>query len=817
MAEIATAYVQLIPSFKGMSASFDEWSRETSRKSKETQEKQQQQYAKGFGETFRNIAKLGGQTFKTVGKIGLGAISAVTTAVGVMAVKGGFSRALAIDTARAKMKGLGWDTQKISKVMENATSAVKGTAFGLDEASTVASMFGASGIKAGSEMEKSLKAVANVAAASGRSMTDIGTIFSSIQARGKLMGDDMLQLTSSGVPVLQLLADKLGTTKEAVSEMVSKGQIDFATFSDAMREGLGESATAMGNTVGGAFRNVKAALSRVGQQFASPITDNLTPLLLALQPLIDVVGERLSGFATNLGNKIGDGLSSAAERVGSFTAFLSNLKLPKIEFGKIFAGLGPAIGAAVGHLGGFLQTLPRLGRLFGGLTGPVGAVIGGFVSMYTQSEPFRQGISALIGLITQIAQDALPVFGVAAEVSGQAFKFLGDVLGPVLSFVSQFSGLIEVAAAAFLVYAGAVKAISLATEIWGVITKIQTGLQIALNLAMSLNPIGLVIAAIVAVIAAIYLLWNHCKPFRDFVLRMWEAIKEKVQAVADWFTGTLVPWFGSVWEGIKSAFNSFIQWFSDAWAGIKNFVSSVWKGIKSVVLAVWGGIVNGVKAYINGVKQSIQTALGFIKSVWSNVWNWVKNLVTRVWGGIKTAVSIGINGVVGFVKGLPDKIKNVFSSAGKWLWDAGKKIIQGLIDGIKNMFSNVKDTLSNLTSKLTSWKGPPRKDSKLLFGAGELVIAGFKDGLESQYGAVEKSLSGFTNRLSAPTIGYDYAPAGTPGYGMGRNGARGDRQDWVGAEVKQYFPNVNDPQAAALAAAQGILGVPFTTRRQAMA
>ena len=129
-------------------------------------------------------------------------------------------------------------------------------------------------------------------------LTDIGTIFGSVAARGKLQGDDMLQLMSSGVPVLQLLAKQTGKTSAEVSDMVSKGKIDFATFEAAMRQGMGGAALKSGETFSGAVANMQAALGRLGldgvtnvrqgKQFVIDLDDDLDADRLALL-------ERLSG------------------------------------------------------------------------------------------------------------------------------------------------------------------------------------------------------------------------------------------------------------------------------------------------------------------------------------------------------------------------------------------------------------------------------------------------------------------------------------------------------------------------------------------
>lgn len=107
-----------------------------------------------------------------------------------LAAKGGFQRALNIENAQAKLKGLGHDSKSIAEIMNNALASVKGTAFGLGDAATVAATLSAAGIKSGDQMTNVLKTVADTAQISGRSLTDIGTIFSSVAARGKLQGDD---------------------------------------------------------------------------------------------------------------------------------------------------------------------------------------------------------------------------------------------------------------------------------------------------------------------------------------------------------------------------------------------------------------------------------------------------------------------------------------------------------------------------------------------------------------------------------------------------------------------------------------------------
>ena len=187
--------------------------------------------AKALGEAEKTADKSGeSMGSRLAGGLGTvlktGAVAVGVAAGGVLATSltKGMGRLSAIEGAQAKLKGLGNSAETVSGVMDNALSAVKGTAHGLDEAATVAAGVVASGIKPGKELEQVLKTVGDTAAIAGRSMSDVGTIFGSVAARGKLQGDDMLQLMSSGIPVLQLLAEEVGVTSAEIFRYGHQGQ-----------------------------------------------------------------------------------------------------------------------------------------------------------------------------------------------------------------------------------------------------------------------------------------------------------------------------------------------------------------------------------------------------------------------------------------------------------------------------------------------------------------------------------------------------------------------------------------------------------------
>lgn len=253
------------------------------------------------------VDSLGSVSSKAIkwGAMTAGASAAAAAVGGVgTALTAGFSRLNSIDQAEAKLTGLGHSAEAITGIMDSAMASVKGTAFGFGEAAGLAGQMVASGIEPGERLTEVLTTVADTATIGGRSLEDMGLIFGSVAAKGKLQGDDLMQLMAGGIPVLQMLSDELGKTTEEVSDMASAGEIDFATFESAMRNHLGGAAQAAGDTFSGAMDNAKAAAGRLGAAFLEPmfgaapgIIGNITDKIDDLAPQAEAAGAKLSEVA----------------------------------------------------------------------------------------------------------------------------------------------------------------------------------------------------------------------------------------------------------------------------------------------------------------------------------------------------------------------------------------------------------------------------------------------------------------------------------------------------------------------------------------
>lgn len=177
------------------------------------------------------------------------------------------------------------------------------------------------------------------------------------------------------------------------------------------------------------------------------------------------------------------------------------------------------------------------------------------------------------------------------------------------------------------------------------IKKVSVAMQ-ALNLVMSLNPIGLVVIAIVALIAIFAVLWNKCEGFRNFWIGLWEGIKNIFFAVVNWIKTKIIEW---------------VIAFNDLKSGIKN-------------------VINSIGSFIIGVVD-----IG-------------KNIVTGIWQGIQNAKSWLMSKVKDFAKSILNSIKGALGihSPSTEFAIVGKYSVLGYTEGLDDMKSNVQNTIDDV-------------------------------------------------------------------------------------------------------------------------
>lgn len=435
--------------------------------------------------------------------------------------------------------------------------------------------------------------------------------------------------------------------------------------------------------------------------------------------------------------------------------------------------------------------------------------------------------SWLLGIITSLGSQtaalavnaAAWVRNTAAQIAAKATAAGGWLLGLVTAVGSQTAAL-AVNSAAWVRNTAAQVASKVAMVATRVAMVAATAAQWLFNAALSANPIGLIIAGIAALVAGLIWFFTQTELGQQIVQTVWAAIQTAVAAVVDWFQNTLLPFFQGLWAGMVEIWNGISTAVSTGIQTAYNFVvsvlnaiaafwSGVWNGIVSVVTTIWNWIVTTVTNGINNAKNTVQSVLNTIsalwsagwnavssflsglwetlkstvsnginaakntissvietvKSLWSSGWNSIKSTVDTIWESIKTSVTNGVNSAKDTVVGLKDKVINALSGAATWLFDSGKAIIQGLIDGIKNMGANVSSAVSgvlqsarNLLPFSPAKEGPFSGKGWTLY-SGRSIVQALAQGVEDEegtfVGATERVLGAAdwsTERYPMPNI-----------------------------------------------------------------
>lgn len=216
-------------------------------------------------------------------------------------VQGGLSRSFNIEKAKFTIEGLGKDFKKLE---DDINYAVSGTAYGFDEAAMAASSMSASGIEAGDKMKQALRSISGMAAMTGSGYSEIADIFTTVAGNGRLLSQQLNQLSSRGVNAAATLRDFINANEDLKKKLIEKGLlstkakevkefanaaklteqnvrslvsgsvIDFDIFSQAIDDAFGSHAKAANKTFNGVVTNIKAALSRIGEVFVHPLIAN---------------------------------------------------------------------------------------------------------------------------------------------------------------------------------------------------------------------------------------------------------------------------------------------------------------------------------------------------------------------------------------------------------------------------------------------------------------------------------------------------------------------------------------------------------------
>lgn len=626
---------------------------------------------KSVGSNMQNV----GQQAQNLGssltsKITKPALVAGTAMAGITA-KLGFDRLVGLDTAKAKLEGLGFSTKEVGSITDQVTHAIQGGMTTMAEGTDVAAGALAAGVKQGKELEKYIKLVGDASVGSNRPVSEMAMIFNRVQGQGKLMTQE-LNMIEEGMPGFSNAMSKhLGVSYDAFREMVTNGEVSSKEFLEVMDDFAGGMAGAYSKSWKGMVQNSKAYIGQIGEAFLSSTFEQAKGGLHEFESMLKSPGAK--EWAAKTGEQLGNTLASIGNGIKGLVDWWQNLD----------GSTQKTLGGIVKWLGITLVTMGPVLTIFGKFVRTIGGMFSGLSTLITFM--IRHNTAAKMSAVGQAVWN-----GVTATARGIANGYRLAIAA--LSTSQTIQALkTKIAATATTAWTAVTKGAALATKGLGLAIRFMTG------------PVGIVITAIGLLVAGLIHLWKTNSSFRNSVITAWTAIKNaavaifgfiKTHIVAIWNVikaSTITVWNGiktvavATWNGIKLAILHPIR-------TLKTILSTIWNAMKNSAIKIWTALKNGVIAIIKAYVAQVKFNINLIKRIVVTIFNAIKSFSIKVWTALK-------NGVLGIVRALRKGVLSVFNAL--------KKGVSVIFNAVKNatvrIWTVIKNSVVNKAKAL--WSG----------------------------------------------------------------------------------------------------------------
>lgn len=294
------------------------------------------------------------------------------------------------------------------------------------------------------------------------------------------------------------------------------------------------------------------------------------------------------------------------------------------------------------------------------------------------------------------------------------------------------------------------------------------------NAVLSANPIGLIVTAVAALTAALVWFFTQTETGQQIWSSFVEWIKQAWIGIADFFVnlwssiseGAIILWEAVVtaWtayiESLKAMWTAIVTFFSDLWVSIQETASMAWTAITTVVMAIiqpfidgfmniWNNISDGLTQIWEGIKMIFQGAWEFIKSIFLGAILIIIDLVTGnfdqlgvdlslIWEGIKNGISLIWEGIKTYFSGVVD-------------------VIVGYATGVFENFSNVLSTIWEFikTAASMAWEWIKSTVTSLISGlvqGAQNIWGSFMNFLSSLWESIKSAAVNGWNALKSGVI-----------------------------------------------------------------
>ena len=576
-------------------------------------------------------------------------------------------------------------------VLENANKAYMTAGMSANEYMDTVTGFSASLIsslggdtnKAADYANSALVDMSDNANKMGTNMTDIQNAYQGFAKQNYTMLDNLkLGYGGTQAEMKRLLSD---------AQKITGQKYDISSFADITQaihaiqtqmDITGTTAKEASTTISGSWGSLKAAF------------ENTLVSLTTGGKMFDQSLDALVDSAKTFGQNVIPAITGALSGVGSLIESLAPVIVAELP-SMVSDILPHLVSAAKSLFTGLISQLPALGKA---VLDAIPSIFDGMTDVIGESSvgKLKGSFEGLKNTITDTFSNIGPMLKNFCEGGISTFcdalSTAMDLASGAISVIEALSPVIGAVAGAIITYKGAVMLWNAAETAKNVVMGISTAAQWALNVAMTANPIGIVIVAIGALVGAFIVLWNKSEGFRNFWINLWEKVKAIVT---------------SAWEGIKAGFEKIKNGIS----AVKEKVSTMWNGVKEKTSELWGGIKNAVSEKLNNIKSAYDAHGGGLKGATFAAIEGVKEYYRTGYDAINQLTGGKLGEVVNAVGEKMEVVKSKFGEAFGNVKNTVMTIFENIKNGItekisaavnkvKEIFGSIADKVSDVWGKI---------------------------------------------------------------------------------------------------------------------